>query len=252
MYTISDAFIEELRRPVQSIRVRLEVLDTDENPVDGGVFYDVGYNSDATGILVDGSVDVDVTRAARRTFTASLLNRFGEWSPNSDWSGTFYIDRLIRIWRGVVYSSETSSAIGESEELVPIITAFIDHADVVVERNMSIVTLSGTDKWKKIAKSEFTTPTSYAANTPVNDVITAIANDAGITVLSLDPLANRHTDEKSLNKKLAFEIGDSRSDALSSLATSYGLDIYFDPMGILVSQDLLNPIDREVVFTYVA
>lgn len=245
MYTVSEAFLDELKQPVQAFRVKMEVLDTDGDPVDGGTFHDVTYTADATGILIDGNVDVNVTQAARRTFTATLLNKFGEWSPNADWSGYFYVDRLIKLYRGVVYRDF-------SEEIVPIGVFFIDHADVIVERNMSVVTLSGTDKWKKIAKSEWTAPESFASGLFVNTMITNIANDAGITSLSLDPLTSRTTDEKELNKRMFYERGDKRSDALIEIGKDYGLDIYFDANGVLVSQDMVNPMDQEVVFRYLA
>jgi prophage tail gpP-like protein len=139
-----------------------------------------------------------------------------------------------------------------SEELVPIGVFFIDHADVIVERNMSVVTLSGTDKWKKIAKSEFTQPQSWAAGSLLNDVIIELAVDSGITDINLDPLTSRTTDEKELNKRLVVDRGEKRADTLLALGTSYGLDIYFDADGILVSQDMINPADREVVFVYTA
>lgn len=245
MYTVSQAFLDELRRPVQQFVVKMDVLDTDLQPVDSGTFFDVGYGSDTTAILVDGEVEIDVSRLARRTFTATLLNTYGQWSPLADWSGTFYVDRVIRLWRGVRFSDS-------STELVPIGTFFIDHADVVVERNMSIVVLSGTDFAKKLTKSQFTAPQSWAVNTAINDVIVDIAAAAGITQINLDPLASRTSDEKLLNKKLNVEAGDSAASTLEDLVKSYGIDLYFDPLGTLVSEDLTNPADREVVFRYYA
>jgi hypothetical protein len=245
MYEVSDAFLNELLRPVQQFVVKMEVLDPDFLPIDSGTFFDVGYGNDSTAVLVDGEVEVDVTRPARRTFTATVLNKFGEWSPNADWSGTFYVDRLIRLWRGVRFTDN-------STELVPIGTFFIDNADVIVERNMSIVVLSGTDLWKKLLKGQFSAPQSWAAGTLLNVVITAVAEDAGITSISLDPLASRTTDEKTLNKKLHAEQGDSTSEFLVNLAKSYGIDLYFNPLGVLVSEDMVNPADREIVFRYVA
>lgn len=248
MWPVSQAFLDELKKPVQQFRVRMDVLDTNFVPISGGVFYDVGFSSDATGILVDGAVDVDVTRQARRNFTATLINRHGEWSPNAEWSGTFYVDRLIRLWRGVVYGVGADTP----EELVPIGTFFIDHADVVVERNMSVVILSGTDLWKKFNKHQFTAPFKWTSSTNINTVIEDVSELAGVTQLQLDPLIGRHTDEKTLNSNIMVEIGDTANDVLSKISTNYGLDIYFDPMGILVSQDMLNPADQEVVFRYLA
>jgi hypothetical protein len=219
------------------------VLDTDELPVDGGTFHDTSYTSDASGVLIDGAVDVDVTRAARRTFNATLLNNFGEWSPQSDWSGLFYVDRLVQLYRGFVYPDGL-------EELVPIGLFLIDHADVTVERNMSIVVLSGTDKWKKLSKDIFTRPYSWASGTPINDVISDIIVGAGVTSFFIDPLVSRTTDQSELNTKLVVDIKDNRGDVLWKLAQDYGLDMYFDPSGVFTTAELSNPADQPIVYTF--
>lgn len=243
MYPVSNRFLNELRQPVTQFRVKLEVLDSDGNPVDGGTFNDNGYTADSSGILVDGSVDVDATRAARRTFTSTLINESGEWSPSSDWSGLFYVDRNIRIWRGLVFSDGT-------DELVPLGTFLIDHADVVVERNMSVVTLSGTDRWKKLNKSGFTVPYTWLNTTPINDVIEDIVTGADISEYVLDSLAGRPSETSTLNVDLPVEIGDSRSSVLRKLSDDYGIDIAFDPMGVLTTRDLTSPGAQAVVFKF--
>lgn len=247
MYTVSQAFLDELKQPVQGFRVKMQVLDTDGNPIDGGTFHDVAYQSDTTNILVDGTVDVDVTRGARRTFTATLLNNFGEWSPNAEWTGFFYVDRLVKLYRGMVFANG-------SEELVPIGVFFIDHADVIVERNMSVVSLSGTDKWKKIAKSQFTEPFFWNTGTAITNILRDVAEDAGIplTLMSIANLHSRDDDERLLNKRLNVERGDQRSDLILQIGKDFGLDIYFDPDGIYTVQDMQNPADQAVVFRYLA
>lgn len=245
MQTVTDAFIEELRQPVFQMRVRMDVLDGAGSPVNGGTFNDVGYSSDSTAILIDGSVDVDVTRPARRTFTATLLNQFGQWSPSADWSGLFYVDREVRLYRGVVYRDGTS-------ELLPIGTFLIDHADVLVERNMSTVVLSGTDRWKKIGKSLATHAQSWAIGTSINTVFAAILAVVGVTDYSLDALGSRTSDQKTLNVALKVELGDSWGDVLWKMASDYGIDMYFDPMGSFITQDLSSPDDQAIVYTFVA
>jgi len=243
MQPVSARFLNELHQPVFQVRSKLEVLDASELPVDGGVFHDTSYTGDASNILIDGAVDLDTTRAARRTFTATLLNDFGEWSPASDWSGLFYVDRLIRLSRGFVYSDGT-------EELVPIGMFMIDHADVTVERNMSVVVLSGTDKWKKLAKSAFGLPFSWAAGTAINTVIVDILNGAGITVYNLADISARPTNAKTLNTALKVEMKDLRGDVLFKLSNDYGLDMEFDATGLFVTNEITNPADQPIVYTF--
>lgn len=217
------------------------VLDTNFNPV--YEFLDSGVKSnDATRTMVDGSVDVDVTRQTRRTFTASVLNPDSIWSPRSDWGGLFYVNRLIRLYRGIDFGSAT--------EMVPVGTFMIDNADVAVERNMSMVVLSGSDLWKKLSKSMFPRAKTWAEGTAINTVIDAIADAVGIQYRNLDPLTSRVAADRELSKKFSVEQGDNRGDALAQLCKSYAIDVYFDTLGRLTTQDFRRPGDTAVVYTY--
>lgn len=223
------------------MRVHMDVLDTNFNTV--FQFKDIGAAlDDATDILIDGNVDVDVTRLTRRTFTANLLNPGGIWSPGSDWAGTFYVNRLVRLYRGIDY--------GSASEMVPIGTFMIDNADVAVERNMSVVVLTGSDLWKKFGKSKFPRNKTWADNTPINDIISYIADQAGVTRLNLDPLSERSAADRQLSKKFAVEQGDNRGEMLGKLCANYGIDVYFDPLGRLTTQDFRTPGDQSVVYSY--
>jgi len=225
----------------------MDILDTDFNVVEQ--FHDIGDASvDATDILVDGNVDVDTTRLTRRTFTANVLNPEGVWSPGSDWGGTFYVNRLIRLWRGIDYGGNSGGS--ESHELVPVGTFLIDHADVAVERNMSIVVLTGSDLWKKFGKSVFPLPKTWATGTSINTIITYIADQAGVTRFNLDPLSSRVAADKETSKKFSVEQGDNRGEAIAALCKAYGIDVYFDTLGRLTTQDFRAPGDAAVVYTY--
>lgn len=223
----------------------MDVLDTDFKIV--AKFQDIGATrGQAEDILVDGNVDVDVTRLTRRTFTANVLNPEGVWSPGSDWGGLFYVNRLIRLWRGIDFGGDGN----EQAELVPIGTFMIDSADVEVERSMSIVTLSGSDLWKKFGKSAFKYARSWAAGTNINTIITDVADLAGVTRLNLDPLSSRSAQGKEIGVKFAVEQGDNRGEAIARLCADEGIDIYFDVLGRLTTQDFRTPGDQAVVYTY--
>lgn len=241
MYTISGQFVQSLQSPGHSIRVRMDVLDTDFHTVKQ--FHDIAYGQDSTDILIDGNVDADTTRLTRRTFTANVLNPDGVWSPGSDWGGMFYVNRIIRLWRGIDYGDNAT-------EMVPVGTFLIDSADVDVERSMSMVTLSGSDLWKKFGKSAFLGKKSWAKDTSINTIISYIADQAGVTVLNLDPLAGRSAADKQVAAKFAVERGDNRGEALSRLCVAHGIDVYFDPLGRLTTQDFRSPGDSVAVYRY--
>jgi len=217
------------------------VLDTNFQPIKE--FLDSGVQTnDTTSIMVDGSVDVDVTRLTRRTFTATVLNPDAIWSPRSDWGGLFYVNRLIRVYRGIDF--------GDYSELVPVGTFMIDNADTAVERNMSVVTLSGSDLWKKFGKSMFPRAKTWAAGTKINTIIDSIADAVGIQYRNIDPLSSRATADKEVDKKFAVEQGDNRGEALAKLCKDNGIDVYFDPLGRLTTQDMATVKDRSVVYSY--
>lgn len=242
MYNVTPNFISALQGPGHTMRVHVDVLDTDFNIV--YQFRDIGVQTDdATDILVDGNVDVDITRLTRRTFTANFLNPDGIWSPGSDWGGVFYVNRVIRIWRGISYGTD-------AEELVPIGTFLIDHADTAVERNMSLVVLTGSDLWKKFTKSMFSQNKTWAAGTSYNTIIAYIADQAGVTRLNLDPLSSRATADKQTAKKFSVEQGDNRGEAIALLCKNAGIDVFFDPLGRLTTEDLRTPGSKSVVYTY--
>ena len=242
MYNVSPAFISALQGPGHVLRVKMQVLDTDFNVIDSGEFHDIGRGTGVTDILVDGNVDVDITRLTRRTMTVNLLNPDGIWTPGSDWGGTFYVNRVIRLYRGISY--------GDAEELVPIGTFLIDSADVAVERNMSLIVLTGTDLWKKFTKSMFSQSKTWAANTSYNTIIAYIADQAGVTRLNLDPLSSRASADKTTDKKFTVEQGDNRGEAIAKLCKDAGIDVFFDALGRLTTEDLQTPGSKSVVYTY--
>lgn len=244
MWPVSAQFTDELKKPVHSIVAKVEFLDTDFNPVS-----EINnYSPDS--VLIDGTVDVDVSRGTRRTLTMSVLNPEGNytpdgsvWSANADWDGFFYVNRLIRLSRGVKYEDG-------STELAPIGTFMVDKADALVERGMSSVVITGSDLWKKFTKSQFGAPTTFTSGTTLNSMITTIATAAGVTRLNLDPLLGRTSASNSLQRDYSFEEDETRSDALLKVCGDYGLEVFFDPMGVLVTREFSNPFDRATVWYY--
>lgn len=249
--------------------IKAEVLDTDFNVVVGGVFHDTGrpgvsvpgltedsplwnpatMGNRRSGVIqpwiVDGSMDLDITRGSRRQMTMTLLNPEAEFTPGSDWGGLFYVNRMIRLYRGIVLDTENET------EFAPIGTFMLDSADVVAERNMSLVVLSGSDLWKKLAKAQFGHPTKFGANMHINDVLKYMAETAGVTRYVFDDLDHRGSTPKYIPTTLYYEANAVIGDEMLKLANDFALDIYFDPMGRLVSEDMKFPTDLAVVWEFV-
>lgn len=247
MWPVSGQFADELRKPVHTVAARVDFLDTDFHQVKTVGAYSADDPNDA---LIDGTIDVDVRRGTRRTLTMSLLNPEGiftpddnTWEEDADWDGYFYVNRLIRVWRGVRYQDG-------SEELAPVGTFMVDKAETLVERGMSTVVIAGSDLWKKFTKSQFGAPRKFTDGTAINTIISTLASEAGVTQLNLDLLEERTSASKNIQRDFNFEEDQTRGDALKKICGDYGIEIYFDPMGVLTTRDFQNPYQRPRVWTY--
>lgn len=241
MWTFSSAFRAALLKEVQEVRSKIEILDTDFNTIE--VFGSGGPGRN----FIDGIVDADISRGTRRTMTASLINEGGEFSPTSQWGGLFYVNRIVRLYRGLVVGGQPDA---EEVEFIPIGTFMIDKTETIVERSMSSVVMSGSDLWKKFHKAQYTAPTSYPSGMLINDFVRQIAAESGVTKLALDPLSSRTANSDRLQVSIAFEKGDIKGDALKQVCDNYSIDIYFDPMGTLVTEDKRSPASRSPVWSY--
>jgi hypothetical protein len=246
VWNISQAFRQELRSPNQQTAARAQLLSTEFKEIPDGDFFTAGAN-DFQDFIVDGNVDIDITRGTRRTAELTILNENGNFTPdntNEDYDGRFYINRNVRLYRGVVLSGGTTL-------YCPIGTFMIDSIDILVERNMSLMNLTLSDHWKKLQKSLVTSTGSKPTGTPINDAIRSLIANAGADyplAPSIDPLSGRTS--TTLTAPLKYERGASRGDLLKEISTKYGIDIYFNQEGRFVTNDRKNPKDAQEVWHF--
>jgi hypothetical protein len=246
MYRVSPRFIEELRKPIHNIRVKMEILT---NPgmdiIEGGEIYGTSQTDRPGNHLVDGVVDVNTDRLTRRTFSATLLNEDGLFAPGEDWGGMFYVNRIVRLFRGIQLGDTADTV-----EWVKLGTFLLDNVDIIVERNLSTCVMSGSDFWKKFAKGELPENHKYDAGTHVNTIIREIAAKCGVTDLNLDPLTSRSREDKVLQKDRNFDNQSKYGEMLEKISDMFAIDLYFDTSGALVSDDTLSPADKAPVWTF--
>lgn len=248
MWNIDQAFRQELRKPTHQIASKAMLLDAAYREIPDGTFFTPGAD-DFQDYIVDGSIDVDKSRGTRRTATLTILNTNGNFTPDggdNDYDGKFYINRFVRLFRGVVLAGGTAA-------YAPIGTFMIDTIDTVVERNLSLMNLTLSDPWKKLQKSLVTRTQTFAISTPINSVIHTLASQAGADyplAPNLDPLSGRAAGTIDLNGKLTIERGESRGDVIKMIANKFGVDIYFNQEGRLVSQDRKAPKDASEVWHF--
>ena len=211
-------------------------------------------------------MDVDSERLIRRTAELTILNPNNQFSPRrsidvdtdadnpADQSlvGYVYLNRYVKIERGVHLSNK-------QHIYAPVGIFMIDVAEVIAERNMTIVNLTLSDLAKRLSKSilksPFPTDGPYPEGTGYNKIIRDLLDGAGITqgmIGSIDSLSERETSEKTISNKLRFERGDSRGEKLKELCDKWDIDIYFNPVGKLVTEDLRSdkPLPKNSIFTF--
>jgi hypothetical protein len=246
MFPVSQAFQNALISPVHRSVVRAQVLDTNLNPVAGGTFYNSGVPSERfiQNYIIDGTVDVDVTRETRRTFSISLVNKDGVFGPNTSWSGLFYVNRLVRIERGIDF--------GDHVEYCTVGTFYIDSADVIVDRGMSTIVLSGSDGWKALSKATTGNIYNFASTAGVAATVKTLALLAGIPAsrMNLSDLADQPTSVKTLGTAYSLRQDEPIGGFFKTIADSKGIDIYFDVNGTLTLQDFRDPADAASVWTF--
>jgi hypothetical protein len=232
--------------------VKVEFLNTDMRRVLDSTLFSADRTNNVTNFITDGNIDVDSTRGARRTAELTIMNPTAEFTPGTDafeggagvYTGKVYLNRIVRIWRGTYY--------GGQPYFVPVGTFMIDAASVIMERNMSLVNLTMTDLFKKMAKSFAGVDDHWPKYTNYNDIIYDLANASGVDMdkAQIGSLASRDVDDRRTQGKATLREGESRGDKLKSWARQWNIDAYFDPMGSFRTEDRTTEKDRSTVWTF--
>jgi|WetSurMetagenome_2_1015567.scaffolds.fasta_scaffold188390_1 hypothetical protein len=248
-------FQHELRREHQPI-VKVDILNPALNPI-GDFILSAGVDDvkgEITNLISDGNIDIDVERGTRRTAELTILNPSAEFTPATEdfnpegpWVGLLYLNRIVRIWRGI--------KAGSTEMFTPVGTLMIDTSEVIVESNMCMVNLTMSDFWKKLTKSYMGSNDKYEEGTGYNAIINDFLNASGVAINGkygavLDHMPERSPDDKRIGNTLKLTRGESRGDKLKELAKHWGLDVYFDPMGVFRSEDRRREKDKQRVWTF--
>lgn len=213
-----------------------------------------GTRGEVTNVVTDGNVDLDITRGTRRTAEITLLNptaeftpSTGNFSPEGAWVGKIYLNRLVRIWRGVEVEGQAM--------MVPVGTFMVDTAEVIAEENMSLVNLTMSDQWKRLTKSAMGHNKKYPKGTPYNTIISDIISFVGLPTSGplapwLDPLHNRPAADKTINRAIKLKRGDNRGKILKELTWSWGIDAFFNVWGRFKTYDRFKMSQKQTVWWF--
>lgn len=162
-----------------------------------------------------GTITVDRSQTARRTCSITLADT--SLIPRTAADKLSVYGARLRVFRGIGYP-------GGGEELVPVGVFRADdvHGDV----DLGPVTITGSSLEQQIADSPFTAPTTVlsSSTTAVGGITTLIH-----AVIPDAVIINRATD--ATVGTMAWDRQDSRWDAVTTLATAIGAEVYTDAAG---------------------
>lgn len=205
--------------PQTKIIRRVEILEAN-----GRTLWDdkVGNNSR----LISGSISVDYDRDERRSTDLELAN-FDQALVHRPEG--FWYDKILQVYRGIEFYDRSGLRYHE----VPLGKFMIDR--VVQPRFPNTVRITARDYTKKCLLSKFTQATAFTAGTKIEDVIAALASNAGIDERIMPATG------QVLGVDTFFERGKSRWEAMKEIATPFGYELFFNAQGYLEMRKYLDP-----------
>lgn len=180
------------------------------------------------GRLTDGQVTVDRERDERRMCDISLENNDNALKINP--IDGFWYDKILKVFWGIRYFDST----GQEKRYETQIGEFM--IDQIVEaRFPNVVKVTGRDYAKRCLTSKLKASMSFDQYTPIEQIITAMAANCGITKFAMP-----YTGE-GFAQDVVFERGTERWDVMKQLADSIGYELYFRGDGYLTMRPYGDP-----------
>lgn len=236
---VDDVYLNMIKRPLRLWRVKLELLDHDENTI-MCIEKDIDYSN-------AGSINCNNVQGTRKTCSITLINVDLKYIPTED--SPFWFNRKFRLYLGLVDNRHYKQGdtdvhwTNESDTYWFSKGVYVTQ-DIHVDSVTHTVSISGIDKFAQLDGSlnvlqadEMNTVFEYGA--PITDVIHDILTlDMG-NGEPLDPITpmvdkDRRLNTEYLYKEFTLSAGQYYGDFLTELATSYGAEIFYDNVGRLV------------------
>lgn len=183
--------------------------------------------------VTDGAVSVDSTRDERRNLDITFHDPEGDlgFGPDELW-----YDKIIKPYRGVILPDENFAWVTSLGEFL---------IDRITRQNFpSLVTATCRDYTKKLRLSRLAVTTIFVAGTPVEELISAVAANGGITRVNLA------ITDKTIPNDLTFERGTERWEIIKQLAESINHEVFFDNFGYLTLRPYIDPISSPLTMTF--
>jgi hypothetical protein len=175
---------------------------------------DIAAATDRGVKAVSGSVKANRKSRARRTLTAEIAMHDWEDVPLD------IVSSRVQVWIG--------TWMGDFSMMIPVGVFRVDSID---RTNAETINIAGSSLEEYISDDKWTETGELSAGSPIIQTIQTIVHDAvpGTVVFDIHPEAAAR--DTSLAAALPYEVGDTKWDAVESLAFDLMCDVYCDPTG---------------------
>lgn len=232
---VDAEYLNVITRPLHLWRVKLELLDHNENTIKC-IEQDIDYSN-------AGNITCNNVQGTRKSCSITLINVDLKYIPTED--SPFWFNRKFRLFLGMVdnrhYKNVENDWTNETDVYWFTKGVYIT-SDIHVDSTAHTVTISGIDKFAQLdgtlnvlQADEMNTVFEYGS--PIVNVIQDILSlDMG-NGLVLDPVTpiidTTRLNSVYLYKEFTLSAGQYYGDFLNELATSYGAEVYYDNVGRL-------------------
>lgn len=218
----ADEVIDALIAGIVRVTRRAEIYE-----FDGTTPFDIpDWNA---RLLAGGAVTVDHDRDERRMCQLQFEN--ADNALKLDPINGFWYDKIIKTYWGIKYNDPVTGVLKAYETQIG---EFM--IDLIKEtRFPHVVTVSGRDYAKRCLNSKLKYSLSFPAGTPVEDIVSALAANCGITKFAMPFTGQVYTLD------IVFERDTERWSVMKKVADSIGYEVYFRGDGYLTMRPYQDP-----------
>lgn len=223
-------YLNLINRPIKHCKIRLELLDHNENTIDS---IEKDLDSDNSG-----SISCSYEQGLRKSCSISLTNIDEKYTPNEN--NPFWFNRKFRLYIGVVGERKECNRFDEYETYWFAKGVFIAQ-DVRCDSVNHTVSISGVDKFAQLdgtlnvlQADEMNTVFEIGSSVKKVVIDTLMLNMGnGLPLDPIEPIIDSEIEEQTLYKEFTLSAGQYYGDFLKELATSFGCEIFYDNIGRL-------------------
>lgn len=236
MQAVSAAFTAAIpRRHTRTTRVTWVQLN-----LATGVFTELQELTGQDGLAVDFDVTIDRTRQVRRTATlVAAADQAGNYTPDGP-GDVFYLFSMIRLQRGLVLAT--------GPEYADLGYYIVDQPSSSFAPRQGSHKIGLSDRFAMAGEARLTSPLSFAATDGVGDTIRTLAELAGLG--TAESLYSFDDGGATLGLQRAYEYGELIPQAMMTLASDHGLDLYMNAQSVLVLEPVADPNTLPIAYTF--